>query len=117
MERQWSQSEGVSARLDCAESDVGPAAVAASATTSTTARIAFFMMRAAGRERVFQHTRGHGLMLTCRASTSGTGNGLLLTVVQAGYIPRMLGYVLAIAIGLSLAMMGGGGSVLTVPIF
>src|SRR4051812_22055872 len=29
----------------------------------------------------------------------------------------MLGYVLAIAIGLSLAMMGGGGSVLTVPIF
>ena len=29
----------------------------------------------------------------------------------------MLGYVLAVAIGLSLAMMGGGGSVLTVPIF
>jgi len=29
----------------------------------------------------------------------------------------MLGYLLAIAIGLSLAMMGGGGSILTVPIF
>jgi len=29
----------------------------------------------------------------------------------------MLGYALAVAIGLSLSMMGGGGSVLTVPIF
>src|SRR3954470_23526129 len=29
----------------------------------------------------------------------------------------MLGYLLAVAIGLSLAMMGGGGSILTVPIF
>jgi uncharacterized protein len=39
------------------------------------------------------------------------------TLVFAATLRAMLGYLLAALIGLSLAIMGGGGSILTVPIF